>query len=1079
MSGLHLIAGNRTEDLVAELADTLRGRVDRPLRPEWILIQGRGMERYLALQLARRLGVAANIRFPYPGRFIEGLVAAVVGDNRALPLDLRRLSLRLAAVLPDQLRQPEFARVKDYLEAGDDRRLFTFARQMADIYDQYLVHRPELLSAWTAGNDAGLGVDDRWQPLLWREVVRTLAVGDPQAALELLREQFADPRYRATTLPPRLFLFGVSTVRGLHRRVLLELARATEVHVFHLCAGKRREKPAAEDGVGLLERLSVVADEFHGFLRETCAATGGSYRERFTEPGVTTSLSRLQRRLFQGEPAPADTQSGPSSADGPSLPEEHSGIRLVSCHTPFREVEALRDHLLATFERTPDLGPSDVLVLTPDIAMYAPLVDAVFGTPETPQCAIPYHVADSRPGEGAELIETLVALFEVAAGRLTARQVLQLLEEHPLAAHFGLEEAEQEWVRAWLRETGIRWGYDASDRVGLGLPEFAEGSWQSGLDRLLLGIALSSDTDEHFGGVRPLGPVEKDGQEILGSLVELVSELHRLSAELRRARPINEWALLVRDVLLRFCGHEVEAAPALRDLLREWELAPLRDGLVGSFGFEAFAAQIAALPLEVSAGVGFASGGVLFAALLPMRSVPYRMVCLLGMNEDAFPGQDLVPEFHLLYRENDPELPARRSDDRLLFLETLLSARDELYISYVGQDMYTNRERHPSVVVAEMLEALCAWEDRPREDFVLRHRLQSFAPVYFRGDSESYFSYSERQADAARALLAGRREAPAFSLVQLPPLPRTDFPTLEELQEFFQAPGRYFLQKRFGFSPRPTAEAPAEEEDLVLDNLGNWRLIDFLIDQLSNGRPEQELLRRARAAGLLPPGTVGELAFENQVLRARVFVAQLQTVLPTGQSEFLDAEVELGEAFLSGRLRLVGGRLVLRRTGRLRGQDQLNAWLQHLFLQLLPEGVCADRRTLAIGQEADTLRLDVAEYGPVPHAEAAGLLTKLTEVYRRGLLEPLPLFPRTSFEFARERLIKGEQSALYLARRLFSSGPFNRDAEDANPWVELCFRGRDPLGDPADDFRDLAMLVYAPLLEARRSVAVPEVPFVV
>ena len=1086
MSGLHVVFSNRTEELVGHLAAELARPGPRPLAPEWILIQGSGMERFLSLRLAGLLGVAANLRFPFPGRFIDDLLARAVGKEGAAGPDLRRLAFRLAAVIPAELNRPEFASVKQYVESGDDLRLFRFARQLADAFDQYWVHRPEMLTSWCAGDLGNIGEGDRWQAILWLQLAESGLVQDPLAAIERLRQRLSDAEFRLQALPERLFLFGVSTVRGMHRRVLQEIARASSVTVFCLSARVTEGSPA--EASEFLARLDVTGAEFRGFLEGEVRATGGTLQTCFAEPDESHALGRLQRQMLHGRPATQTTMAAVSAAapaagtaasangaiEGAGDPADRS-IRFASCHTPYREVEVLRDHLLDRFSRRRDLNPSDVLVLTPDIGEYAPLVEAVFGNPESASTRIPFHVADSRPGEGAELISALSALFEVALGRMTARQVLQLLEEGPIARHFGLEEAELEWVRIWLRETGIRWGWDSEDRLAHGLPAFAEGSWQLGLDRLLLGLAFPPGHAEPFGGVSPFTDVEGEGVEILGRLADLVRSLHLLSTALAAKRTPKEWAAVTRNALVTFTGSDIEEAPALRELLLSWDEAPQELGLGASFGAEAFAAQIRDLPLEVSAGKGFASGGVLFAALLPMRAVPYRVVCLLGMNEDVFPGRDSVAEFHLLYRNADPALPQRRTDDRLLFLETVLSAREEIYISYIGQDMYTNRQRQPSVVVAELRDSVALAEGWGDDFPIVRHRLQGYAAEYFRPDGDGpLFSYSSRNRSASEASASERRLPPPFLAG---PLPSTEgiTPSLDDLLDFFRAPGKAFLQKRFAFRPRARAEPPADEEDLLPDGLGRWKILEFLLEQLLGGRPEEELERACRAEGLLSPGSVGQLTFERELGRARIFAAQLESALPEHRPSWVEANVTVGSEQLTGRLLVSRRGVVVQRGGNLRGVDFVGAWLRHLFLQLLPQARAADLETILVGRKKDTLQLDIVRFGGMEEAVAGALLGVLVDLYRRGLCAPLPFLPRSSFIFAETRRTKGEEAGLRAAQKAYYSeinGFAQAFAEQDEPWVALCFRGNDPLAGLADDFRSTASAVFEPLLRMCQEVPV-------
>lgn len=1057
MAGFFPYFSNRTERLLDGLEALLRIRLSDAFAPETILIQGRGMERYLSLQLARRMGVAGNIDFPYPGRFVESIIRAAGGGRQhAYPFDIRTLTFRLMSVLPELLARPSFSVLRENLSGAGDARLYQLCRQIADVFDQYAVHEPRLLAAWSRGDISAVRQADRWQPELWQAVLlATDSSFDPMAGLESVELALLDPNFVRDHLPARIIVFGVSSVRGVHREILIKLARVVDVHVF--CLSPVESRPTGHYQTDLLERSGVVIAEFRAFLEEQ-ASRAGLLTEDFVIPQGSSCLEFLQRQLLLDRQEPAVAPDGT--------------VHFHSCHTPYREVEVLRDHLLDLFERRPDISPSDVLVLTPDIPGYAPLVDAVFGNPEHPQTRIPFRVADSRPGEGAELITALLSVLRAASGRLTTRDFLQLLEEAPVAAHSGLEESELEWVRIWLREVGIRWGWDGQHRESLGLPAFGEGSWRSGLDRLLLGLTLPAAQTELMLGVSAFTDIEGEGVDTLGRLARLARNLREVSLELSCERNVRDWGQLFRRILFDFTGRDASEAPVLGRLLSDWDRAFI-DGLQAEFLPAPFILQLEELTLEASAGFAFPSGGVLFAAMLPMRAIPYRVICLLGMNEAAFPGRDNLPEFHLLAHERSGTLPERRTDDRVLFLETLISVRDELYISYVGQDMYSNRARHPSVVVAELREALAGGE-YSEQDFTSFHRLQGYAPAYFdRTQSRrDMFSYSKRYLTAAQTLLAPSRQPGPFFEEDLPPVSSDQLdPSMDALIDFFRAPARAFLRQRFGFSPREREDLALEEEDVLPNALSNYWLQEFLTRELLEGRAEAELLRAARGKGLLSPGSLGDLYFDRELRRARVFAAQLETVLPEGYSTVVEGFVPLGTRRLAGRLNVSQRGVFVQRPGAVRGIDYINAWIQHLFLQMLPETERLARDTYLISRQAKHLQLEITRFAPLEKSRAFEHLETLLLVYEDGLRRPVPFFWRAALEYVERSLNDDPGRALYHARTKHEPGRFGPPGESQKAYNMLCFRRADPLAGEALEFCRLSKLVFEPILENR--IAVP------
>jgi exodeoxyribonuclease V gamma subunit len=366
-----------------------------------------------------------------------------------------------------------------------------------------------------------------------------------------------------------------------------------------------------------------------------------------------------------------------------------------------REVEVLHDQLVALFEEIPDLEPRDVIVMTPAIDGYAPLVEAVFGE-STTRPPIPYHIADRGPRATDEIVDAFSRLLAIVDGRMTATEVLDLLRIGAIRRRFAIAAEDVELLRTWVGRVGIRWGIDDAHRAALGQPPFHANTWRFGLDRLMLGYAMAGGDRELFGETLPYDDVEGSSAELLGKLAELCETVFGFHASLRDARSLDDW----RDDFARLLAamiasddHDADQHNEVRNALARIARRAHAAGFVEALPLEA--ARTLALDelTRTTSARGFLSGGVTFCEMVPMRAIPFRVVCLLGMNGDAFPRVRRPLGFDLVARHPRRGDRSSREDDRYLFLEALLSARDRLLIIYVGQSIRDNAELPPSVVV--------------------------------------------------------------------------------------------------------------------------------------------------------------------------------------------------------------------------------------------------------------------------------------------------------------------------------------------------------------------------------------------
>ncbi|MFM1770851.1 MAG: hypothetical protein RJA22_3380, partial [Verrucomicrobiota bacterium] len=770
--GLHLFTSNRMETLAEHLAHCLRTPLSSPLAEEIVVVRNKGMERWLRLELARQLGISARFRFEFPEEFIRQLLQQALPEAAAEnPLQRDVLAWRIAAVLPDLQDHPAFAPVRHYLEGRDERKLIQLSGRLANLFDQYQVFRPELVLDWDAGQ-AGRDPAAAWQAELWRAVTGHARGLHPAALARRFADALGQPRREG--LPERVAIFGVSALPPFHLDMMGALAGRVQVNFFLLQPSReywgditspreqdriRRRALGAEEaafdlhlesGNRLLASLGYLGRDF---LKLLLGAGDWVATESFTEPGEETLLQAVQADLLHLRDRGAPGSETPRLAVG----QDDDSLRIHVCHSPLREMEVLQDHILDWLAKDQTLQPRDIVVMMPDVATYAPFVQAVFGSPEGDAQRLPFSLADRGAREASHVVSTFLDLLALPTTRLGAATLLAPLDTAAVREKFGFSEREIERVRDWVRDLNIRWGIDAEHRAGLDLPRMDANAWRPGLERLLLGYAIAPGDHRLFAGRLPFADVEGDAAELAGRLAEYAERAFALVRQLGEARPLGAWVELLEGVVGDFFAATEEAERELQ-LLRS-TLADLRGqaavaGFTRPLGLDALRERLEpALAEDLQQG-GFLRDGITFCGLKPMRSIPFKVVCLVGMNDGAFPRPTQQASFDLMARQ--PRLGDRstREDDRYLFLETLLSARQRLHLSHVGRGIRDNRESPPSVLISELLDYLEQGfylegtdpdgnDGALRERLVVPHRLQAFNTDYFNGQDARLFSYSQ------------------------------------------------------------------------------------------------------------------------------------------------------------------------------------------------------------------------------------------------------------------------------------------------------------------------------------------------
>ncbi len=1077
MPGFNLYLSNHSEVLVDQLAHVVGEPPLPPFETEVIVVQSQGMERWLTQQLSKKLGIWANGGFPFPNLMVQQIFQAALKENIPDPSSSSELmAWRLQRVLPACVDRPEFENLKNYL--GTEKRDLKSAqlcRQIADTFDQYTLYRPEMILRWEEGQES------HWQAQLWRKLV---AEGQTAHRADIRRRFFKALQERKcdlSELPRRISIFGIPALPRFHLDVFVAISRLVDVHLFlmnpsqefwadivsekELARKRERQRrqyalPFPEDhhfevGNPLLASLGKVGKEFFGMLLDQSNYVEWS---RYEDAGEDTLLACLQSDILKLNHR---SEGGLRKVLSPS----DDSLQIHSCHSPMREMEILRDRLLALFDEHPDLRPEDVLVMTPDIQAYAPYITAVFsGYPEAEQ-RIPFAISDRSAKAESQIAQGFLKILDLSGSRLGVSAVMDLLDMSIVLRRFGIRPEDREQILEWVKETRICWGIDGEDRQRQGIPAFDENSWRAGLDRLLLGYALPSLRDQTFAGILPFDGVEGSGSRALGGLVEFLERLFATVRDLERPRPLTAWSECLSALLSQFFAEEEEFE-------REFQMVSRHVRRLGEIqretGFEqAVSLEVIRYTLEKQLQVTelnrwFLAGGVTFCAMLSMRSIPFRVIALVGMNNDAFPRAHQPLSFDLVASHPRPGDRSVREEDRYLFLEALLSAREHLHISYVGQSTRDNSEIPPSVLVSELMDVVeqgfvFAGAEPISQHLCIRHRLQAFSPSYFSGMSQ-LFSFSQENLMALKAQRSSDWRPQPFIAASIgePPaeLRRID---VRELKRFYRNPTKFLLRQRLGIVLEDAHSLLEDSEPFVLEQLDAYGLKQQLAARHLVGAELSTSYASVRGQGILPAGKAGEVLFREVVSDVEAFTASLRPLLSGELLPALELDLELGGFHITGRIDDIWTEHLLRyRCAEVKAKDHVNLWIDHLLLHCAgPKGY--PQTSILVAQDGVWSLLPVRDCGL--------LLERLCSFYWHGLSKLLRFFPQTSYEYVHSRKNGASQEeAMGDAGRVWNGSRHNR-GEREDPYYELAFRQAKPLDEV---FASVALDVLRPLLEHER-----------
>lgn len=1019
-----------------------RERLDDPFEPEMILVQSTGMAQWLQMTLSQKFGIAANIDFPLPASFIWDMFVRVLPEiPKESAFNKQSMSWKLMTLLPQLLEREDFTLLRHYLtDDSDKRKLFQLSSKAADLFDQYLVYRPDWLAQWETGHLVeGLGEAQAWQAPLWKALVEyTHELGQPRWHRANLYQRFIETLESATTCPPglpsRVFICGISALPPVYLQALQALGKHIEIHLLFtnpcryywgdikdpaylakLLTRQRRhsfedrELPLFRDSENAGQLFNSDGEQDVGNpLLASWGKLGRDYiyllsdlessqeLDAFVDVTPDNLLHNIQSDILELENravAGVNIEEFSRSDNKRPLDPLDSSITFHVCHSPQREVEVLHDRLLAMLEEAPTLTPRDIIVMVADIDSYSPFIQAVFGSAPADRY-LPYAISDRRARQSHPVLEAFISLLSLPDSRFVSEDVLALLDVPVLAARFDITEEGLRYLRQWVNESGIRWGIDDDNVRELELPATGQHTWRFGLTRMLLGYAMESAQGE-WQSVLPYDESSGLIAELVGHLASLLMQLNIWRRGLAQERPLEEWLPVCRDMLNAFFLPDAETEAAMTLIEQQWQ-AIIAEGLGAQYGD---AVPLSLLRDELAQRLDqerisqrFLAGPVNICTLMPMRSIPFKVVCLLGMNDGVYPRQLAPLGFDLMSQKPKRGDRSRRDDDRYLFLEALISAQQKLYISYIGLSIQDNSERFPSVLVQELIdyigqshylpgdEALNCDESeaRVKAHLTCLHTRMPFDPQNYQP--------GERQSYAREWLPAASQAGKAHSeFVQPLPFTLPETVPLETLQRFWAHPVRAFFQMRLQVNFRTEDSEIPDTEPFILEGLSRYQINQQLLNALVEQDDAERLFRRFRAAGDLPYGAFGEIFWETQCQEMQQLADRVIACRQPGQS--MEIDLACNGVQITGWLPQVQPDGLLRwRPSLLSVAQGMQLWLEHLVY-------CASGGN---GESRLFLRKDGEwRFPPLAAEQALHYLSQLIEGYREGMSAPLLVLPES------------------------------------------------------------------------------------
>ena len=1017
-----------TSNQLEQLADTFSLVVNTPLShvftPEMVVVQNAGMARYLSLQVADSSGISANMEFPFPAEFMWRLLRLVSPD---IPEESQCTPDTMRFHIMDELTEhsDRYPELHHYIlkhsedNAVDPNPTWTLSNELAQTLDHYLFYRSDWIQQWE--DEPEKFAAENWQARLWLRCVTDKKL----AHWLVLQNQFKQNigNIDTASLPERISFFSMSSLSPGYIDLLGEIGKKTDIHLFivnpcddiywgDLVSEKTHSKMSAEQqtlsdiGNALLASMGKQGRDFiHQLLDLPEINTPPKLLESAElSTQEKTILTQCQHDIFLLQAAKEQT----------NLVSNDRSITINACHTAMREVEVLHDQILASLEADHTLTPADFVVMMPDVEKYAPYIEAIFSHTHENKEKLPYSIADRNPTAAHAMIEALLKVFSLFDTRFDVESVFELLDYDEIKQQFKLDDNAVNYCRDLAKATNIRWGIDAQSRQEDKLPKTQEHTWKYALDNLLLGYTMGEpqkevqslfETKQTYSDLPHLPFTEIEGSDalILSQLKSFTDCIFSLSQWKKKELGLSEWIQKVKLLINRLFVEDSDTLKILVALDKLENSAKLAQ-FENSLPFSVFQKILQTCLESIAGSESYLGYGITFCSLVPMRSVPFKVVALMGMNDGEFPRQDKPRSFDLMAKKQRRGDRSRRDEDRYLFLESILAARSRLIISYIGQNVRDNTEIPPSILVSELIDSLSIYSNKPTQEWIVKHPLQAHSLRYFE-NSNTLFSYANQYLKLYQETEGDNSTSKTEQAFISKPLPTLEDEykqlTLDDLIHFYQNPARAFLKQRMSIQTfEEIVELPIREP-FELESFEDQKIRQLILENREDNREdnsESQSLQIARAKGLLPYGEIGDTLFNQQASIITDFTKQLPEIKYQIPQTF---NIKLDGFTLSGELnQLTTQGRVEQHVTQPYTREYLAIWIKHLVLNSSAFKNQPIQKISTLYSPESSFQLDSFQHSNGLNADEQ--LTQLLQYYWKGLHYPLTFFPKSAFSMYKD-----------------------------------------------------------------------------
>lgn len=1005
---IHLTKSHNLNTLSGALAEKLRQTAPNdPFLSQKIIVPNLDTARWFKLFAAEVNGIAANLECLLPAEWLWRQIRKIYPDlPELLPSDLQPMKWSLFQLLSDERVRKKFDILDRYVQSQPKGRreqaVFQLAGQIASVFDEYLVYRPEMMLQWQNGR-SGKG-DEKWQSELWRMLNKSWKSSNSENQknrAELFDEVLTAFSNQKLETGESLFVLNPGLLPLPLIKLLKKTREQSDLFVYQMDLSNKVKENRNE----LVQVFGRESEKVHEVINILDPDKSQNLHSEI--PG-NSPLNQIQSDILNGNPVRTFSE----------IDDKITGIEIRSCHSPLREIEVLHQFLLERFEEDKTLHPDEILVATPDLETYRPYIKAVFDQAESDLPQIPYHAGYSTSHSNPGMERALLRLLTLIDSRFEFSDVIGLFMMKPVYQSFGISESDCNKLKRWIEENHVVWGLDANHRKEFDQPEEQLQTWGLALRRGWLGTILGGKEGEVTDDLLLYQSIRTtNDQQIWAAFSNYLHQLDTMRKEIRRKKRCSDWVEWLTnrmDSLFDDASLGSMEAQIIKRVMGQIQEQAEVGECDKEISFLLFKSELMSMLDRQKASGALFSNGVTFSSMVPVRSIPFKIIALIGLNGNEFPRKQITPDFDLMAQNSLPGERNRKNEDRNLFLESIMAAEEIHYCSYIGQSSVDNEEIPPSTIVSEWADVINNALGSETKSVIKKEALSGFS----RSNFESKKSYSGVYLQTARSMQNDEGVISGLKLHQPIPWEESEEPIqIDDLTRFYSNPIRCFLRKRFEII---LSEIDQERQEFEINHLEKHILFQRVFGWVLDDMAEKQIQHYLIQSGAVPVGWAGEKKVVEIIRNVQTAISTLNEAGIQPKQEPFSVDLSVGETQIEGSLMSYSDRQFVEITpSNFSGKVAINSWIKHLCGALSGH---FDQKSSILFCELKKGEPKKKVFKPVQNADE--ILAELIDLYREGLIQPQTFFPQTLYAHEERERDEYRNGALNVAAKAFNTDDF-------------------------------------------------------